>query len=312
MTKLQDRDWVARVQSKGFGRSGKVLTVLGCAWFLSAIATVLIENRIPTPPPVLSSSSMGGGRYNARPTLESYDIIIGRNLFNQEGKIGGEDPNSGIDDNAAPVRTSLPFNLVGTVIFKDPNRSLATIEDKGAGQVFPVRIEDEIPSKARIRSIEARKVVFINLENSRPEFIDLPEDTTASITPVRSSIAKPSASAGGGKKGVEKVSSTQFNVSRAELDAAFANFGMVLTQAKALPNFENGQQNGYKLTQIVPNSIYDKIGMKNDDVILGINNESVNDPAKAFGLLNELKTSNHLELRVKRNGKETVINYDIN
>lgn len=310
--KLQDREWVERFGEKGFARSGKILTVVACAWFLSAIGAILVDRYLPPPPPTMQSGFASGG-HSLRVPMESYDIIMGRNLFNSEGLIGGEDPNSGgVDENAAPVKTQLPLNLIGTVIFQDMNRSLATIEDRSASAVFPVRVDDEIPGKARIRSIEARKVVFINLENNRPEFIDLPEDSPGinPIVPIRSSVPTPSASKN--KKGIEKLSATRFNVSRSELDSAFANFGMVLTQAKAIPNFENGVQQGYKLTQIVPQSIYDKIGLKNDDVIMGINNESVNDPAKAFGLLNELKTSNHLELRIKRNGKETVINYDIN
>ncbi len=78
-----------------------------------------------------------------------------------------------------------------------------------------------------------------------------------------------------------------------------------------MPNFENGLPAGYKLFQIVPGSIYDKLGLKNGDTIVGLNGEQVNDIQKALDFMNGLKTMNHLELKVKREGKAMDFSYDI-
>jgi general secretion pathway protein C len=69
--------------------------------------------------------------------------------------------------------------------------------------------------------------------------------------------------------------------------------------------------NGYKLFQIVPGSIYDKLGLQNGDIIQGLNGSPINDPGKAFEMLSELKTSSHLELQVKKDGKVQNKIYDI-
>ena len=103
--------------------------------------------------------------------MEDYNVIFSRNLFNSQGIIPGEEgPNTGapIDLGGAPVRTSLPFNLIGTMILRDETRSIATIEDKSASMVYPVRETDEIPAKAKILRIEPRKVTFINIAE-RPQ-----------------------------------------------------------------------------------------------------------------------------------------------
>ena len=84
-----------------------------------------------------------------------------------------------------------------------------------------------------------------------------------------------------------------------------------MTQARAIPHFENGVPAGYRIIQIVPGSFYEKIGIKNDDVITGVNGDKITDPGQAFNMLNELKTANHLELQVKRNGTDQNISYSI-
>ena len=76
-------------------------------------------------------------------------------------------------------------------------------------------------------------------------------------------------------------------------------------------HFENGMPAGYKLFQIVPGSIYDKLGLQNGDTLCGLNGQSINDPGKAFELLGELKTASHLELCVKRDGRQNNNSYDI-
>jgi general secretion pathway protein C len=291
----------SRFQKRGTAFYGKLLTLALCTWFLSDVASVLIRGLLPEPRPVSSRSRFDSPR--RQKSEADYQSIYARNLFNSDGKIPGEaGPSGPVDGN--PVRTTLPFQLIGTLILQNTAKSIATIEDRTGAIVYPVRVDDEIPAKARIRKIEARKVVFVNLANNALEYVDLPED----IDP-----AGPKIVVGGpaGGPGIEQLSSTQFNVSRNEVDKALANLNDVLTQARAVPNFENGQPAGYKLFQIVPGSIYAKLGLRDGDVINSLNGEPINDPGKAFAMLSALKEMNHLELGVKRDGRQSGFSYDI-
>ena len=58
-------------------------------------------------------------------------------------------------------------------------------------------------------------------------------------------------------------------------------------------------------------SIYDKLGLRNGDVLCGINGEPISDPGKAFSLMSELKTASHVDLCVKRGGKTNNYAYEI-
>ena len=181
----------------------------------------------------------------------------------------------------------------------------ATIEDKNENTVYPVRIDDEIPGKVKILSIEPTRVIFVNTASGRREFVDLPDLNVGTSI----SIGAPTGASKGRGAGIEQLSPGQYNVSRTEIDKALSDMNKILTEARAIPHIENGVPSGFKLIQIVPGSIYDKLGLKDNDVLCGVDGDSINDPGQAFALLASLKTRSALELCVKRGGKMNNFSY---
>ncbi len=304
---------IAQWLGKAFQKQGadyylKVISIVLCAYYLADLTALLAERFIPDPPPVRMAVSSSGPKYQDKKSINDYAVIFSRNLFNSRGIIPGEE--SG-ETNGAPSRSTLPITLIGTLIFEDSNRSIATLEDKSTsgGGVFPVRIDDEIPSKIKIISIESRRVVFKNLNNGHKEYVDLPAEQI--LAGNRITLGGPKGTTTSKAPGIENVGNNQFNISRAEVDKTLSDLNNVLTQARAVPHFEGGVPAGYKLFQIVPGSIYDKLGLKEGDQITGLNGQAMTDPGKAFEMLNELKTSSHLELGIKRDGKQSNFVYDI-
>jgi general secretion pathway protein C len=286
----------------------KGISLLWVAYILADWISLSTEKYIPLiDTPRRASRSMNPSKIPVL-TESAFEIIVSRNLFSSKGVIPGEggDAETPNLENMAPVKTSLPFNLVGTLILRNELKSIGTIEDKSANQVYPVRVDDEIPGKARILSVEASRVVFFNPQTQAKEFVEMLEGPGAKIT-------LGTKNTGGPKLGaqIEQVAPTQFNLPRTEIDRALSDLNKILTEARAIPYSENGQPAGFKLIQIVPGSIYEKLGLRNEDVLCGINGEPIVDPGKAFELLNQLKTSSHMELCVKRGGKALNYAYDI-
>ncbi len=299
-------DWVSKkVQDRGFAFYGKLATIIVCNYFLADLSALLIGDYLPRPTPNGGKSRPAYYSRGDRTNMD-YAAISARNLFNSKGLVPGEDHETDGDD-SSPTKSNLPFNLIGTLVMSNPSHSIATIEDKSQSQIFPVGIEDEIPGKIKIQMIEPRKVIFLNKMTGRREYIELPEEQDTGRLATRISNSGVSKTA----NSIEKLSPTQFNVPRGEVDRALADFNNLLTQARAMPNSENGLPAGYKLTQIIPGSLYDKLGLQDGDIITGLNGQTINDPGKAFEMLNELKTSNHLELQIKKDGKPMNYVYDI-
>ncbi len=272
-----------------------------CASLIADLNALLVEKYLPSPPVSTLASRSAGGTLGMS-GLANYEIINERNLFSSKVEKKGADS---IDLESAPVPTTLNYQLIGTVIFRNPARSLAAIQDKGDNKLYPVRIGDMIGENVQIVSVEARKVIFINSTARRKEFLEIPEDpaikiSTANLRPKSAPTA-----------GINQLEENRFVIGRQEIDSQMANFNALLTQARAVPEMRGGQMVGFRLTQIVPNSFYQKAGFKDGDVIRSVNGEKVTDAAKAFELLQGLKSMSSLDMTIERGGKEVNFNYDI-
>ena len=292
--------------SSQFSRLGKGETIrklsfwvcfVLCANLVGDLFALLFEKYLPTPPVSLLSARNRGGSQTAN--LAQYDVVTDRNLFSSKAPKKASD---GIDLEAAPVLSTLPLQLIGTVIFHNPARSLAAVQDKTENKMYPVRMGDQINDNVQILSVETRRVVFINNTAHRKEYLEIPEDPGIKIS--TSSYAKPSA-------GISQVDDTKFVISRSEIDSQMANFNVLITQARAVPEMRGGQMIGFKLTQIVPGSFYQKSGFNENDIIKSVNGEKITDAAKALELLQGIKSMPALDMVIERNGKDISRNYDI-
>ena len=87
------------------------------------------------------------------------------------------------------------------------------------------------------------------------------------------------------------------------------NFSGTLEQARAIPFYSGGRMRGFRFVQIDSNSVYEKIGLKDNDIIISIDGESLNDAARAIQILGSLrnrfegKAALTIKLKILRQGK---------
>ncbi len=297
LSKISDQ-MSALAQGENIRRVSFWLCFILCANFTADLFALLFEKYLPTPP---VSALASRGRNGAQSSPVAYEIITDRNLFSSKAPKKATDA---IDLEAEPVPTSLGLQLIGTVIFHNPARSIAAIQDKADNKLFPVRMGDQLNDNVQILSVEARKVIFINSQARRREFLEIPEDPAIKIS--TSSFAKSAPTTG-----IAQVEENKFVLSRKEVDAQMANFNVLITQARALPEMRGGQMIGFKLTQIVPGSFFASAGFKDGDIITKVNGEPMTDAAKALSLFQDLKTMNSVDIGYEANGKAGTRNYDI-
>lgn len=290
------------ISGKAYGTYFRLGAIGIAAYFLADTVSLFTDALVPDPPVVPPARVQQ--KNDRRKSIEEYAAITSRNIFNSQGLI----PDDGLLGQGPARKSNLPLQLIGTVVLKDELKSIAAIEDKTQNMVFPVRVEDSIDGRIRITKIEHLRVYFINEQSGHLEYIEIVEDV-AGLPELRTSVA-PKQNAGG-DEGITTRGENQFDIERATVDKALGNINEILTQARAIPNFENGIPNGYKLIQIVPGSIYEKLGLKNGDVVTRINGDPITDPAKAIQMFGELKSMTHLELSVKRGGRTQNYSYDI-
>lgn len=110
----------------------------------------------------------------------------------------------------------------------------------------------------------------------------------------------------------ERVGNTyQVTVPNAEVEKAFENFSEVVAQAAAVPIVENGEAQGFQLRKIRPGSIFARLGLKNFDLIRGVNGESLTTADQALRLFTLFRNEREIVLDIKRQDEELTYAYTV-
>ena len=83
--------------------------------------------------------------------------------------------------------------------------------------------------------------------------------------------------------------------------------------ARTTPNRDpgTGAINGFRLLDMKPGSIYEKLGLQRMDVLKSVNGTPVTSAAKAMELYNSLKNDPNIKLGIERNGKNEEFTYNV-
>jgi len=231
------------------------------------------------------ASPLGRDRSALRPRseLSDYSSILDRGLFGE-----GQGPSGG------PVSLeATSYKLIGTVEGK--MFSGAVLADS-TGQTF-YRINEKLPDESVIVKVMRNKITLRRSDGVTMD-IEVVEDTK--ITATQQSGA-----------GVKKLTDGRFMVDQKEVLASTENMGQILTQARAMPYLEQGKTVGFRISAIVPGSIYTKIGLQNGDVIQRVNSQDIDDPAKFFQLYQGLRNERNITIDLIRGGQRQTLNYEI-
>lgn len=261
-----------------------LLTV--AAYFLADTVDAVIGRSLDAAPKYTTPLERDHATLQARRELSEYSSILERGLFGE-----GRGPSSG------PAAESVSYKLIGTI--EGEQFAGAVLED-GTGQAF-YRINQKLPDGAAIVKVMRDKV---SIRRSNGVTVNLEVvDETKIVT-----VQKPGMSS---DAGVKRLSDGKWMVDQKEVLASTENMNQILTQARALPYQEQGKTVGFRISEIVPGSIYEKIGLQNGDVIQRVNSQDVDDPAKFFQLYQGLKNERNISIDLIRGGQRQTLNYEI-
>ncbi|MCB0349759.1 MAG: general secretion pathway protein GspC [Bdellovibrionales bacterium] len=256
-------------------------------------------------PPIKPSRAIRSKAYN----LAEYNIIYERNIFNEDGVIppalGATKDNQDNNLEREPVLSQLPIQLLGTIVHFNPKMSIATVSLTSKSLSMSYKVGEIIDDLAEITKIERKKIIFINLSNRTPEYIEIPEDAILNFG-LQSTAPKSTGI-------IDQKGRFEFSIRRADLEGLTQNLSALLQQARMEPVFspDGIGVEGFRFVNIQAGSIYEKLGFKIGDMIRSVNNEPVNSPTKAMEMYNTLKSSNSVQLGVERDGREERFNYSI-
>ena len=125
---------------------------------------------------------------------------------------------------------------------------------------------------------------------------------------VRSRPGKRSTSRGSFAK---KIGEREYLLDRSKVQKSMENPEKVLTDARLLPNIIDGKQEGFKISEVVPDGLYHSLGLQNGDILLNINGLEISNPEVAIQAMSALKGMNRINLDIMRSGENMSIDYEI-
>ena len=264
---------------------------------------------IPSEAPPKKMSKMAPANYIDR---SQYSAITNRNLFASSGimpeAITSRKENS--TNEAAPILSTLPLNLIGTLVHSDPAKSIAAIEVKSKSLTGSYVTGAEVEGLAKIEKVERGIVYIRNLNTSALEYIELKNANKVSFDASKTTAAVSAAPA---SKDVQQLGNNTFQIKRSDLLKYTNDLSSVLMQARAVPNRDpnTGEINGFRILDMQDGSIFQQLGLQRMDVLKGVNGEAIDSVQKAMELYNTLKNGNQVKLQVERGGKIESMTYDV-
>jgi general secretion pathway protein C len=273
-------------------RTGRWVLVVLTAW-----ASALAANEIlfPDPGATVAATSRRGteNRKHATNRLLNPSIILERNLFGVAPVVA--EANSG----ASAKGFDPNLKLRGTA--SSEGRAFAVF-DNGDGVQEVYVIGERVFDGAKLDQVELNAAILTNRGRHKRYEIEIDDDVEAA--PSKKGPVGP-------RGGIQATTPGKYRVDRREIDFAIENLNYVITQARAVPVLRDGKATGYKLFNIRPGSLFERLGLRNGDVVQRVNGNELDNPGKAIGMLDEIQSMEEIRMDFLRGGKPQTFEYAI-
>jgi type II secretory pathway component PulC len=233
------------------------------------------------------------------------------NIFRTNTGLGSKKTVADTKCEKAQQTSNLPIKLINTVVLQDSVKSLASVQVRGDRSLQEVREGEQISNLAKIFKITRLQMLVKNLENGICEAIESDKGRES-----RSPISVMSASKSREFKANKKISGIEndgnkFSISKNFLDEKIKDISSILTQAKAIKIQNPDGTMSFKLTEMDPEGLFSYLGLQDQDIITSINGRPIYDMNEVMGLFGKIKNLDKLQLGLKREGSESVLDYNI-
>ncbi|MFP3870669.1 MAG: type II secretion system protein GspC [Syntrophobacteria bacterium] len=232
--------------------------------------------------------------------LEDYAIIAKRNLFGGVSQEQSSPPPEEVDLDGIPQAVkSLGLKLVGTVVAAEPVDNFAIIEDIGT-RTQQIYHEGDRLKQTLVKRI-LRHNVIINT-GERDEVLTMEQEENAEQPAARVPNVPPRPSPG---------ARSSMRLEREELESSLEDLNELMQQVRIRPFMEGNRPGGFLVSNIRPGSLFARMGLRNGDVVKGINDQSITSPEQAVELYRSLREGGAVALEVKRGRRRHHLHYEI-
>lgn len=197
------------------------------------------------------------------------------------------------------VNTQKEIFLIGTVT-GPADSTYAIFMDKG-GQQEVFRTGNYVFGLGLLTVVEKTKA-FIDIGGKETEFsiIDIP-----GILPESKPLPTPQSVLS------KKVGDSSYIIDQRRVEQALENPVQFMSDARFTPKLADGRYQGFLVSELKPDGIFQSLGLKNGDVLLKVNDYEISSPETALRSFTALKGMDRIKLDVIRGGANLTLTYQI-
>jgi general secretion pathway protein C len=236
------------------------------------------------------------------PPLDNYNIIAERNLFGsseEEGSAASEE----VSLEGIPLaKQSQGLKLVGTVVAEESQENLAFIETRSSRKQEAYREGDRV-DEVLVKKILRNNVIINSGEQDEVLTMEPEEDSQPSPPPrqpVRRPQPRPAPQAGG-----------TIRLERDDVESSLTDLNQMMKEVRVRPYLEGQEPAGFVVSNIKPGSIFARMGLRNGDIIKGVNQEAITSPDQAVDLYESLVDGGEVAIEIRRGRRNQQLRYEI-
>ena len=181
------------------------------------------------------------------------------------------------------VKEKKNLQQIDIVIIRNKSRISYVINSGLIG----VRIQNVRVSEDELKEISEKEILTIDEDSS----IALPEQPKQP-KPDEMSSSQPAPLSGG-----------TITLERTEVQKSLININQLMSQIRIRPHFNRGRPDGLSCNNIKRNSIFRKMGLRNGDIMQGINGKKIKTVDDYMSLYQQLNSASDVNLAIKRRGR---------
>jgi general secretion pathway protein C len=247
-------------------------------------------------PPAEHQAEATGEQPVRESTWDDRQVILDRNVFQSSTLAPPIEATGGLEDLEA---TKLALTLLGTAASEDPRLAWAAIQDRDARATLIVGVGQSIQGKATVVRVERQRVVLLEGGTHRELAFD-EEDLTPRLAAAAPAQTAADRAAARRAARLQRLSESTFEIPQADAQELANNPAQILTDARWLPKYEDGQMKGVQVSQIKPGSMLEQAGLQEGDLITGVNGLAIDSPEQSPNLMNELSSGKPIVIDTSR------------
>jgi general secretion pathway protein C len=226
--------------------------------------------------------------------LQDYAIITERNLFLSTLKAVIDKESEGVLFDSDQKMTD--FELKGTVACNS-SFGFIFIEERDSHKQKLYRLGDNIGSAK-----------LIKITRNTATLSSGGKETTLRVkSTIEGSLLPDSPDAG-----TNRAASRSMTLNKKMVNENLSDLKSLMSQAVVRPYLNKGVQEGLIISNIAPNSLYEKMGLQNGDIIIDVNNKPMRSADNLLQTVNVIQSGGNIAVNFKRNGKMETVNYSFN